>query len=104
PPRPVGNGSDHGSDSKTQAGDPAGTSDHSQPGSPNGHPSGTTVGGTGGYVKEGGINKSGVGGTGHDPQDANATPLTELDYATLLAGQLSPIGGGQSKDGVSGGL
>jgi RHS repeat-associated protein len=53
-------GSGYGTDSINQPGDPAGTSNRSQEGSPTGDPNGTTIGGTGGYVKEGGIKKSGA--------------------------------------------
>ena len=56
-----------------------------------------------GYQQQGAEKKEGVGGTGKEK--AAGTPLTELDYAVLLASLLSPLGSGEGKrDSTSGGL
>ena len=57
-----------------------------------------------GYQQPGAEKKEGVGGTGKE-KGAAGTPLTELDYAVLLASLLSPLGSGEGKrDSTSGGV
>jgi RHS repeat-associated protein len=94
---PAGSQSPHGTQSQ-----PMGTSDISQPGNADASRSGSAVDASG-YQEAGANRTSGVGGTGKD-KSAMSTPLTELDYATLLASVLSPLGSEQSKEGVSGGI
>lgn len=93
-----------GGGSKSSTSTPGGQDIRNQPGKINGSPTGTGENGIG-VTKDGAVAKSGVGGTGKGPSDPNAKPLTELDYATLLASNLAPpIPGEQNKDGVSGGI
>jgi RHS repeat-associated protein len=94
---PAGSQSPHGTQSQ-----PMGTSDISQPGNADASRSGSAVDASG-YQEAGANRTSGVGGTGKD-KSAMSTPLTELDYATLLASVLSPLESEQSKEGVSGGI
>jgi RHS repeat-associated protein len=83
-------------------GDQAGTSDRSQTGKPDGDKFGTAVDATG-YQQAGG-KSAGVGGTGKEKTN-DGTPLTEMDYATLLGSEFAPIGSEEtSKTGVSGGI
>lgn len=109
PPGPVhqgiNGGTGHSPDASTPTnrdGDPSGKADSSQPGKENGDKHGTGIGASG-YQEAGVRRTTGVGGTGKDAK-AQGAPLTELDYATLLASLFSPLGSEQAKDGVSGGI
>lgn len=85
-------------------GEPGGNADRSQPGTPEGSPNGRTVNGSG-VRQEGAKRTEGVGGVGKGPADPNAKPLTELDYAVLLASLLDPIHSPEKgKENVSGGM
>jgi RHS repeat-associated protein len=86
-------------------GDPAGNADQPQPGSADGNQPGAGPGaGASPETGSGVVDKGGAGSANTQPTGPGA-PLTEMDYATLLASLLAPIGSGeQNPNGVSGGM